>query len=291
MTAGAGRFPIAALCGSSAGGGDKHAPGGWFGGGTQMGREGRLVKRLRQKLHSQDGVSLLLALLFFLLCGMVAASVLTAAASNAGKLRGSYEEQQKYLALSSALRLVAGQLEQAVYEGCYTVCTWEVTIVDEEDQTITTRYYHIRQQPGSFDCGSLHGVLSFQRKLDGLFSREFNGIACAPLPKDTPPSSYTLSVTAEGGDAAFLEKFPDITIEAAMDENRRIHLTAVLEETEDRAYRMEAELSAQGAPAIEFSPAADQFPHNAPPGDAHADTRKTQPVTWKLDWIDRGVEA
>ena len=75
------------------------------------------MKRLCKKLHSRSGASILLALLFFLLCMTVAASILTAAASNAGKIQSSYQEQQKYLALSSALRLAAGQLEQAAYEG------------------------------------------------------------------------------------------------------------------------------------------------------------------------------
>ena len=41
----------------------------------------------------------------FLVCAMVGASVLMAAASNAGKSRSSREEQQKYLTLSSAMHL------------------------------------------------------------------------------------------------------------------------------------------------------------------------------------------
>lgn len=220
---------------------------------------------------------------------MAAASVLMAAVSNAGKIRSNYEEQQRYLALSSALRLAAGQLEQAAYEGRYTVYTWEVTVKDEEDRSVTTRYYHIRQQPGNFQCGLLDGLLPFQEKLDALFSREFQGAACSPLTGEDPPAQFTLTVAAAGGGSALSEKFPDITVTAEMNESRRIHLTAALEETADRVYRMEAELSAQGAPAVEFSPDADQFPGGPPPGGAHADVRKTQPVTWKLDWIAREV--
>ncbi len=247
------------------------------------------MKRLGKKLQSRSGASILLALLFFLLCMTVAASILTAAASNAGKLRSSYQEQQKYLALSSALRLAAGQLEQAAYEGCYTVYTWEVTVKDEEDRSITTRYYHICQEPGGFHCGLLEGLLPFQEKLDALFSQEFQGAACSPLTGEDPPAQFTLTVAAADGDSALSEKFPDITVTAEMNGNRRIHLTAVLEETADRVYRMEAELSAQGSPVIEFSPDADQFPGGPPPGGAHAAVRKTQPVTWKLDWIAREV--
>lgn len=53
------------------------------------------MKTLNRKLHSQRGASILLALLFLLACMMVAASVLMAAASNAGKIRSNYEEQQR----------------------------------------------------------------------------------------------------------------------------------------------------------------------------------------------------
>lgn len=248
------------------------------------------MKRLRKKLHSQRRASILLALLFFLLCMMVAASVLMAAASNAGKIRSNYEEQQKYLTLSSALRLVAGQLEQATYEGAYTVYTWSVTVKDEEDREITTNYYHIRQQPGSFDCGRLDGVLTFRRELDDLFSEEFDGVAYSPLHNGTSlPSTQTLSVTVEGTYPELLEKFPGITVEAKLDGSRRIHLTAVLKESDSKSYRMEAELSAEGVPVIDFSPEADRFPLDSPPGDAAAVSKKTEPVRWKLDWIAKEV--
>ena len=47
------------------------------------------MKTLREKLHSQSGASILLALLFLLVCMMTAASILMAAVSNAGKLRSN----------------------------------------------------------------------------------------------------------------------------------------------------------------------------------------------------------
>ena len=73
------------------------------------------MEQLRRKLKSRRGATILLALALLLLCMMVAASLLTAAVSNAGKVRSNKEEQQKYLVLSSALRLVCGELEKAGY--------------------------------------------------------------------------------------------------------------------------------------------------------------------------------
>lgn len=257
------------------------------------------MERLREKLHSQRGASILLALLFFLLCMMVAASILMAAASNAGKIRSSYEEQQKYLTLSSALRLVAGQLEQAEYRGSYSIYRWDVITEDEEGREITTKYYHIQQKSGSFGCGKLDGVLTFQKELDYLFSKEFpeHNIAYSSSFRNPPPSfnkdpSYippSLSVAVDGSDPELQEKFPAVTVEAEMDESRRIHLTATLKESDAKVYRMEAELSAQGVPAIEFSPEADEFPLDSPPGGAAAVPVETELVTWKLDWIAKEV--
>ena len=44
---------------------------------------------------------------------MVSASILMAAVSNAGKLRSGQEEQQRYLTLASALRLVCDELTES----------------------------------------------------------------------------------------------------------------------------------------------------------------------------------
>ena len=66
-----------------------------------------------RRISFPSGASILLALLFFLVCAMVGASVLMAAASNAGKSRSSREEQQKYLTLSSAMQLVCDESSTA----------------------------------------------------------------------------------------------------------------------------------------------------------------------------------
>ncbi|MDO5111470.1 MAG: hypothetical protein Q4E65_04095 [Clostridia bacterium] len=73
------------------------------------------MRALRQKLHSQRGASILVALLFFLVCMMVGGVVLTAAAANAGRLTHLRQDQQTYFILSSAVRLVRDDLQGAVF--------------------------------------------------------------------------------------------------------------------------------------------------------------------------------
>lgn len=263
------------------------------------------MKRLREKWRDRSGASILLALLFLLACMTAAATVLTAAASNAGKSRSGYEEQQKYLALSSALRLAAGQIEAAEYRGAYTVQRWTVPVCDDEGNRVgETNYYHVRQTGGSFSCGLLGGVLDCTGELDGLFAEAFTGPGRTPLSgADTAPlpSVSVLTVKAEGGGEAgeepsepgARERFPDITIEATLRRDLRVHLTARLEEAEGRVYRMEAELAASGLPVLDFTPNPDEFAAEGPGGTAEnlSSTPRDPPlepdVTWKLDWIAR----
>lgn len=256
------------------------------------------MKRLREKWNSQGGASILLALLFLLVCMTAAASVLTAAASNAGKLRSNYGEQQKYLALSSALRLAAGQIGKAEYRGAYAVQRWTVPIYDDEGSRIgETKYFHVRQSAGDFTCGELGGTLDLTRELDGLYAKEFSGIGYTALSGAeiaSLPSESKLTVKAEG-DEAVEEKFPDITIKVTLRQDLRVRLTAELKEAEDRIYRLEAELAASGLPALDFTPKADEFAGGAPTGaeENFSSTPRTPPsepdVTWKLDWIAKEV--
>ena len=75
------------------------------------------MRRAAEKLKSRRGASILLALVFVLLCVMVGTSILAAASSNAGRTRSNHDEQQIYLALSSSLRLVADELTAHPYIG------------------------------------------------------------------------------------------------------------------------------------------------------------------------------
>lgn len=262
------------------------------------------MKRLREKLHSQCGATLLLALLFFLVCVLVAASVLMAAVSNAGKIRSNYEEQQKYLALSSALRLVSDQIEEAEYTGDYTVYEWSVEYIvgeGEDKQTIIIDYFHVSQTEGKFTCGELTGteadtVLDFSDELDGLYAKKFNRSGYTALGGASLPATRELTVTVG---SPLEEKFPEVNVKVVMDQNYNIHLTATMAEGSPgeggKTYKMEAELAANiNIPAIEYSPGG-RNPGSATAPEAGKRGKYAVPikpdVTWKLDWIDKEAAA
>ena len=68
------------------------------------------MKRIFNKLKNRQGVTILFALLVFLLCILAGTAALTAAASNAGRYTHLESDQQKYLSVSSAADLLRGQL-------------------------------------------------------------------------------------------------------------------------------------------------------------------------------------
>lgn len=158
---------------------------------------------LKAKLQSEGGASILLALLMFLVCAMVGASVLAAAASNAGKARSNRTEQQSYLTLSSAIRLVADELEEARYMGKYRVWEWETPEEkDGEGNVIKPAeiFFYMEQVQGSFTGGHLlpsagtgTALIPLRGELDAIFNQQLR----AAYPKCKTPAGLLLTDASE----------------------------------------------------------------------------------------------
>lgn len=191
------------------------------------------MRHLREKLHSESGASILIALLLFLVCCMVAASILAAAMSNAGKSRSNRAEQQKYLTLSSAIQLVADEIQEAKYEGRYRLYEWtvrtevETEVRDAENNVISSHtsttnedFFYIEQTAGTYSCGvrpddTTKGVLTDQiplgKELDEIFRKQFKGIdyGYEPLPDTAVEAAvpHNLTVTLPNDLAGY--SYPD----------------------------------------------------------------------------------
>lgn len=70
------------------------------------------MQKIKAKLNSKRGVSLMMALLLFLMCALSGAAAITAAGSNIGRYSYMREYQQEYLSVSSAAKLLKTQFEQ-----------------------------------------------------------------------------------------------------------------------------------------------------------------------------------
>ena len=91
---------------------------------------------LRQKVKSNTGASLAMALLLFLICAVLGALVLTAGSAAAGRFSKLAEQDQAYYKVSSAAELLMTELdgakvEIARYRQTTTVTTAEFTVNEE----------------------------------------------------------------------------------------------------------------------------------------------------------------
>ncbi len=68
------------------------------------------MKKLRRKLNSENGAVMVIALLFFIVCMLVSAVIVSAAGMNASRIEKRYDEQKAYLAASSAAQLLRENL-------------------------------------------------------------------------------------------------------------------------------------------------------------------------------------
>ena len=93
---------------------------------------------MRQKLSSRRGASLLIALLYFLVCGLVAAVILGAAMTNMQKIKGAHQRQQAYDSVSSAAQLIRDEMTRVEYQGVerwdeYACNRSAASIIDDRD--------------------------------------------------------------------------------------------------------------------------------------------------------------
>ena len=257
--------------------------------------------RISEKMRSQSGASILLALLFFLLCAMVGASVLMAAASNAGKIRSNRQEQQKYFTLSSALQLVCDELEAAQYTAKYRYVVEDIghdEPIQNGDETgsvwVHDYYkYTYTQETGAYSAVSPKGlpedVLPLLQELDWLFSRDASAAVALKRAEATgndqydyvssaatsKPQKHLLSITVNAADKSELYQLVTVTVQLGeTDANKYyLYLSATLED--DPNYVMYAELVSHGTPSI---------------GSAQ-EGENTSSVTWTLSQITKEASS
>lgn len=231
-----------------------------------------MTDRFRRKVRSQRGASLLLALLFLLICAMVGASILMAAASNAGKHRSNLTEHQTYLALSSAVSLLCDELNAAQYQGQYKY--WTTTeIVGAGDEATTVTKTHFQQLEGIY-TGKMRDILlaDFDMIFAETCSTSGAVLGCTTSSVLTNAVTYSHRLALQPNTETDLDGRP-VTIQLkVVEESYAMELTATLD-----GYSIQAELTPKtNAPAL--------------PASFTAGEHETNPMQWKLGWITTGAE-
>lgn len=261
------------------------------------------MNRLREKLHNERGASILLALLIFLACMMVASSVLAAASSNAGKVRSNRVEQQKYLALSSAIRLVADEIQKAEYKGKYQVRTWGETQSDGS----TKSFYYFEQMSGEYKCGYLTNQLPLGKELNEIFGQKFTGEGYKKLGsgdvEDATPRILVVKLPdgLAGYPNAGAEVYKiqqEVTVQVELNHGtKHIKLMAWLGTDKNKKEDLDKTDEALTAELVLQSDVLTVDENNAPPGyirkssppgtTAKYGEYETTPISWKLNWISK----
>ncbi|MEY8354655.1 hypothetical protein AALB39_15035 [Lachnospiraceae bacterium 54-53] len=83
------------------------------------------MHRVYRKLHNSRGASMLIALLFFLICVTTGTMILTAASASSVKSKDRYSNEQHYLAVASAARLLKAEMGSCTYTVGKTWQTWD----------------------------------------------------------------------------------------------------------------------------------------------------------------------
>lgn len=78
------------------------------------------MRRVWRKVKSNSGASMLFALLVFMLCVLAGTAALTAAAANSGRYTHMEAEQQDYLSVASAARVVKDELVGSTFTASFT---------------------------------------------------------------------------------------------------------------------------------------------------------------------------
>lgn len=73
------------------------------------------MQRIIKKIKSNRGASFIIALIYFIICMMVGATMITAASTNRGRVSASIEEQNAYFAVSSAATTFRDKLINSKY--------------------------------------------------------------------------------------------------------------------------------------------------------------------------------
>ncbi len=208
------------------------------------------MRALRQKLNSQRGASILIAMVFFLLCLTVGAVVLTAATANAGRLASRRQEEQNYLTVSSAARLLRDGLEGAKFEVVTT------TVSSPEGGETTTG--PVFTAPGLLDIFKAQAKEVFGSKTSA--TREFQ-------------------IVASGSGTTF----ETVSASAVMDTDYHLVISVWLGTEEDKGNPMQIEVRAD----MDTIGSMEDSTNDA--GDVISTTTTATTITWQSGEITKGA--
>ncbi len=119
---------------------------------------------IHKKLNSRSGISMAIALVFFLLCAMVGTVVLSAASVSAGNTARERQLYRETLALTSAAKLLSQDIQGMTFTGRYT-----------RTETVTTTVFPAESHRNTMvESGETYAEGSFELRGSKIFKAKGN---------------------------------------------------------------------------------------------------------------------
>lgn len=187
-------------------------------------KEGIDMGRIKGKLKSSAGASLIIALLFFLICSMVGVSVLAAAKANAGHLSSQRTNEQAYLTVRSAAQLTRSMLEEAP-AGAFAEKTVVTTTYTAGGSTSSTTWTSLDTSPHKAinrinqNAYALLSGMGIASDIDLTFTAEGMADATADIKISGSGNNYSLSSRFYLADAPATNYYMGLTATGTVQES------------------------------------------------------------------------
>jgi len=190
------------------------------------------MKVVTRKLKSRAGISLAIALVFFLLCAMVGTVVLSAASASAGNTARERQLYRETQALISAAQLLSQDIQAITYTGSYTKTETVTTTVtpaaqeggDPSTQVTTEEKYDLLdpelKDSKLFEAKDGSDNLNLTARYKEKLPNEINGsLSTMPNPQTLKFGSILTSHIPEVTGSIAVEANYDLTVELVCGKN------------------------------------------------------------------------
>ena len=138
------------------------------------------MSSIKQKLHSKTGASMILALMFMMICLIIGGTVLASATANGRRVADMQSDEQEYLSQRSAMLLMADMLKTSSDDELSLIIE-DKTVTNLSDNTSTRTVTFTLPNTGSVKKPMLQKVL-YESVLSAYFSKYREQYPAAPIP-------------------------------------------------------------------------------------------------------------
>ena len=168
------------------------------------------MRKVKTKLNSRKGASVIIALVYLLVAVVVGVIVMTAANSGMTRLDRQIENRQAYYSVYSAAKLISEDVQNAAFEASYSITETETfhEATFNTDGSVKTKAWMETSESKTPASGNLNFPTDWQ-SIFGSTENDVKGFYFETVPSDLQPASY------DGSHASLDEKSYELVFPAS----------------------------------------------------------------------------